>query len=849
VLASMFGDTPKIPLVAGRVHRVAGGNPRDILQLTRNLVDSRIIRWEAGGWALPSALHADAVPASPTDAMRLRVQSLGRHALELARFLAASHLPALSLDDFSALCQQGTADLLSGLGELVAANLVRVEAGAYRFSHPVWREIFAESLDRDTRLHLHGRLALFFARGSADPLPEIQHLRWSGQDSAALERLVAFCDTSQRETREDPARFLELVSSLPSDWYELLDWGIECVRAQGGPAAAICALQGRMAGILPTTTPHLGARHVSELIARLASDAGLDLYEGLAPDGDPRSRLQTALGQAQHRFEIAAEHERVLPPSLAIRQLAEIMLPAAAIAATTYDHELWLAGPSLAPLHPLSSALHVVSLVWQGLGARMSGRLESALDSYARAVALLGQPDRAGLAPAHATYGRLGIIWGMGMIQAMLGLRECLTQADVLNEDPWYRVSGIQLRMLHAYWQGEPARADAEKERWMVCLVECKSGSWFEGGHLVAELTAHAMAGDLDRLRAIIPDISKLAELCPGWRPVYQYALGEYHRLRGDLPKALAAHESARTAGPPCEHQIWAYAASAELQVLIALEQYAAAIAAGERYWEAALQGGLVQLAQHICIPLARACAGAGQFGRALALLRDVLTTFERLGVTGLILGWTHETRVQVAVHAGDDAQARRALEDCLVHFRADENGLGRRRCERLKEAIDACATAVQQREGTPGLGSARARAALEAHCIAPNRAGALLQLLLEETGACGGILHLCGEGALETATLGLGPERAQMGKLLEDIVSNLSGAEPDFETTTATALDCPSALTERVRPLILQHGPADGRIVTGVALMVVARDMPFVESSELASAISQVLSRAAGRC
>lgn len=858
LLASMFGDTPRLALVAARIHAMADGNPRDVVHLARMLVENQTIRWEAGGWALPGVLHNDALPGSVTDALRARIRTLSEHGLRLARLLALSQLPALTFQQFLTLSGGDAAAVMQGIGELVEADLLRFEGNAQQLSQPAWRELLLADISDDVRAELHRRLAVLLADLPEYPLRGIQHLRWAGEEAAALARLTAFCSVSSQQTAADPARFAELVERLPHDWYELLDWGVRQLKATGSSAAAVCAVQGRMAGILPVMNPYLGAQHLAELITRLCHDAGLDLCQEPLQDGLEETpdvalaRARSVLFAAQQRFDAAPEHERVFPAPLAVRQLAQILIPAAASVATTYDYELWRRGPRLQPLHALAPSLEVVSLLWQGLGERMAGRLEAAVQLYERVDALLARPDRSGVDPSHAIYTRLGVAWGMGMLQAMMGQARCLEQAELLSRDPWHRVSGTLVRMLHGYWQADPVRGDAERERWLLSLIESKSRHWFEGVHLLAELSAHALADDLERLKGILPDLRSLAELAGGWRPIYDYAMGEYHRLRGDLASALGCFQRARRARPDTEHQIWSLAASGELRTLILMQQFPEAVRAGEQYLERALHSGLGQLAQHLRIPLARACAGCGELARAMSLIDDVLGELQRDHVTGLTLGWAHETRAQIALAAGDAARAQRSLEACSVQLRATENPLGRRRCERLAQALEALCS--QHDDAQLALQLARVQAVLGACHTLGERAGAALALLIDQTGASAGILQLVGVpvGA-DIAELGLGAERQLAEQLLRNMTDGLARLSPtsndaravaaSAHLATVTALQEPlSVRSSAFAPVILRHG-GEPALITGVALLKTTRGRCLAEPGALAAALSRALS------
>src|SRR6201999_4446855 len=95
LIQSVFGDVRHSVVIAGRMHSVAAGNPRALLQLVNHLVDRGVVRYEAGSFVLPDRLVEQDLPRSIAETLGDRLRTPAGDALELAR--------ALSLTDPSEL--------------------------------------------------------------------------------------------------------------------------------------------------------------------------------------------------------------------------------------------------------------------------------------------------------------------------------------------------------------------------------------------------------------------------------------------------------------------------------------------------------------------------------------------------------------------------------------------------------------------------------------------------------------------------------------------------------------------------------------------------------------------------
>jgi hypothetical protein len=134
--------------------------------------------------------------------------------------------------------------------------------------------------------------------------------------------------------------------------------------------------------------------------------------------------------------------------------------------------------------------------------------------------------------------------------------------------------------------------------------------------------------------------------------------------MRGDLPRALEHVRAASAPDAAGTHQIWPHAAGTHINLLCALERVSEAVSIGDDHLRAAEHAELGSLINYIRMPLAVACARAGQHRRALELASAALAEFRAKGTSGLGLVLAYETRSRVGLNSGqlDDYRAFAAL-------------------------------------------------------------------------------------------------------------------------------------------------------------------------------------------
>jgi hypothetical protein len=521
--------------------------------------------------------------------------------------------------------------------------------------------------------------------------------------------------------------------------------------------------------------------------------------------------------------------------------------------------------PSLAPLAPLSPAFAVVDQLMQGVEARICGRTERALQIYSALLERLEQTDRAGLDASHHLYTVHGVQCGMGMLEATMGLSSCLERAALIEPHAGHQVNGILVRMLHHLWQGDPRTAAQCKREAELARIQGAQHRVFDGVHLLGEVTAHALAGDLTGVKQVIEEIEQLAQRFPGWVPVLHFARAEHQRLRGDAASALGEIQAALRLSQPGEHQPWAQIAAAHLRVLFDLGRHAEACTLGRQYVATAEREGLGCARAYLKMPLALALASHGAHSDAAFIAQSAIDDFRALGTTGLNLVVAYETRARVAVRAGDQTAFVQFTANLTQHIPSDnprallasyERTLKEARGAGLEPSTESSQALATQAEAAAVLSM---RTALESCTTVMACARTGLELPLRSTDSSGGLFFSVGpNGPVLQAQAGELAATPEIHALVREYVAAELDSDPDLVTTrpdsdasaikavenpTGTRSHWTQANGQVLRPILLGHDERGALFVTGVAVLLPTGR--FHSMMSMAAEMSRALHRA----
>jgi Protein kinase domain/AAA ATPase domain len=840
LLSSVFGDVPNLPVLAAYAEQIAAGNPRDLMRLAQHLVSEEVIRYASGIWSLPERLHGAHLPATMADALSLRIARLGPHAKNLAYAFAAEPKQKLTLDECLALSQgSDPSQLLQILRELLDTGVIVRAGPRYRLSQLGFAEPLKSALSEAELRAVHERLAMLFEM-QGDGLRSAQHLLRAGDEERGLSTLLLDAVESEKSTNVRPEAFFEELSALPHDWLQTYDLALQLCDKLARPERERDILLSRLNGYISHAVRDTdGFRFLKMRIDRLEKAVGLDLYASLPDSLDPGTRLRTSFEQAKARFQSTPPEQRAHEPSAAIKPLATTLLAALATIGFTNDAGAYQQLPSLAPLALISPTLGVVHGIMRGVGARIQGRCEDAMDIYEELLLRLAAEDRAELKVSEHRMTQLRVALSLGALEANMGHARCLTRVELVESEPGYMTQALMLRHLHQLWQGDGHEAARTQQALEQQRAFSNSHHGFDGQYLLGEICAHAFADDLTRVKQATDIAEVHAQIHRGWAPVMYYGRGEHLRIRGDFVAALAEFETALALMREHPHQIWANVAGAHLRTLVELAQYERASTLGQGYLRHAQERGLGYLANYVRMPLSLALARSGQHERARALAQRSITDFERLGSTGLNLAAAYETRARVALDAGDATGYERYAALSLDQCRSGNRRLLRTKLERAAPKKPSAEAILDQQRMAQELSAALGDAPNDSE-----RARRGLAFLSRYSEAMGGVLYALRGGQLQrAASFGELPAPAALDEwarlYFEGQRAAHEAATSDVELK-ALANEANAAVNERYLPTMLGHEEPDGYQYTGLALLV----MPTSSDLSWLNPISIALSR-----
>ena len=466
LLRSVFGDIPNVAALAERLHQIAEGKPRDVLELAQDLVDRGVAHHRAGAWTLPNSHEQLDLPSSMLNALTDRTKRLSDSARTLADALATSDVHAFSLEECAGLLGDETTDTMAHIDELLRMGLVVPLEERYALRGQATVQVLRAHLqpDRDR----HRALGEVFER-RGDDFRAAQHLLLADQAKRALDFLIRHALHSQALTDVDAKAYARLLRTLPAGWMDVYEQALSQCAKHGHTAHDQYVLRRRLTGLAAyDSSPERSRPHFVALWKQLQQDCGLDLYADLDAGLPSQTRLERAIAQAQQRYESLPEHERVLPPQEAAGKLATSVFSYIGAIVLSSDLQMWRLLPSLRPLIPLSPSLDVIQRIVDGVGLRLVGRTEAARAIYLAVLHRLEASDHAGLEDTYWKTARAGMWFVLSMLDSGMGLASGLHWAEALEGDPLYRANTWLGRMMHHLWQGnapaaEQARVQAER--------------------------------------------------------------------------------------------------------------------------------------------------------------------------------------------------------------------------------------------------------------------------------------------------------------------------------------------------------------------------------------------------
>ena len=796
LVRSVFGDVEHVVGLARRVHEITRGNPRDVMQLLRHLVERGIARCERAAWLLPHELTESDLPRSMTSVFEARLSRLSSDARALAEALALTDPAAVGIEDYPELTDVADpARLFSAVGALVEHGILLPEGDRghrYRFADPQAPSWLEQRMAPARKQALHARLAELSARRGLQ-MQRLHHWLESGQVALVISELVSTMDA-------DPLEYSKRT-------LDLLERAVEASRELPVPEAHRLALKLRVAGVSSVLADlDVFQRFAPEVLERLCRDSGLDDWKELG-DGMPAGeRLQTAVMRAQQRYEVTREAERGFPPFESLRRLARLLMGYVGMSGQATDRDLVKGLPSLRPFSVLSPAIAVIQTVVDCELNMEEGRVSEARKSFPTVLARIAEPDRAGIEPVIVEQMKYGITYIIAAIDASRALPSTLAFADELDKVPKYRTNAWHVRRSYYRMLGHVGKVRECQRR--IELLQLRDGPQpFRSINFRSDLPACWLTDDITGLKSSFSAIDAELLRFPRLRVLAELARCHYHRLLGEYERANEHLTIALELARPGCHIDWHYVCAAHVQLLTVLGRPDDAIQQADAYELACGELGLDRALLGIELSRIPALIATGRAEEARERCDRLIAAAEAEGVGGILLARCHEMRARIAFALGDPSGFERWSARFAEFSQAAENPAIRAQYERLSQlgsrgavgGLTTLTTPDTEMSIGPGrVTSATLKGRLDLCFDKTERARLALSLVLEACNArCG---HLFGirDGGFEhlgSHPDGPAPEafrHALMDLLEHERVSDGPTVVVDQQTTSTSGADSP---------------------------------------------------------
>jgi tetratricopeptide (TPR) repeat protein len=792
LMCSLFGEIAHVEVIGKWVHRLSSGNPRTALEAATHLVDSKIARFEEGSWVLPGSLEDLQLPASIDQTLDAKIAMLGSDARRLCAALAvSSEVDPLQADEYGALVDGiSGARLDAAISELVARSIVVSTPPSVAFSHEGLRDAAKRSIAAAEFTDLHRRVAAAYRSGAAPSLVlSAYHSLEAGDVELAFTHGARAVHRRATITMRGSA-FLR--SEEGSRAFErLFEWGLSRKNPPWPKVLTIgqVLLQNAAVGDMALV------RHRDPVIARLRVDSGRADWEELGELHDPIERIQTAVGRAFARYESTPEHERGLPPLEAIEALCGAVAGLSGVFARRSEiNEVVALLPLIEPFRIMSPAVAGVVDMLQFIVDAILGR--SVREPRLRLLRDLSAPV-AGLEEVT----RVGIYWlnlyYQALDDAVHGRPDAAELASPLLQTATYAPLTWEARMVAALFQGDLEGADvARRERDLSRLARSPEiDAQLEGG-FPYEAAAYDMLGDVLRLKRCLPWFEERARICPQGRPRYEMHLGNYHRLRGENQKALAAYERALALVPgPAAHGDFAYIAMRCTQALVdvgrpadARDLSARAVAEGDAF-------GIIRSTRHLlAMKLAVAEAALGLAEAAAERSERIIEEATSEELRGIFFVNLCRDQAQVAQLCRSEALLERAvvrLEQLAAHSRYPAFATKHAHLLRHAQGRGRFQVAPNPQKALGGGDATHTsmvvgvRTQIERCRGRDERARRALQILLDTAASEEGFLYVFGQNGMTLAASST--EKGPPGSLERSLAERIRSGAVEEDTTDET--------------------------------------------------------------
>jgi tetratricopeptide (TPR) repeat protein len=683
LVRSLFGDVPDVARFAFRLHALSRGNPLLCMELAQHAVEREIVTFSEGTWVVV-AEPANDLPASLGESWSAVLSGLPADARNLVEVLCV-HLRALTIEQCVALATAlGKPQVYAALDALVAARILTLAGGNYRFAHESLREHVRSGLSQARARQLHHEAATVLL-AMADPtdawatFAACDHLMAAGKEVEGADRMAAI------------AFGLTYGSDALASAADSIERAIEICRREGRPRlhylwmlVAQC-LNGWF------IDPGYRIRMQEHVLEALGEATGLALARKLQRWLGPRTSVIAAIAwtslstyRARRGTSFAKFSQVFTALSRACTPLMAGSAAAMDVATVTRIVEL------LEPLKALGQT-HIGGFVYdyvRKMASLIRGREAECLALCERNEAMLADPTLlTEFQPAVRRGNYIGLHHTFGVVRALAGDARALDSAEVLKTGEYAQYRAISGQITVTYCA---ARGDYEQVRAELDRLETES---IQGGSLWANevllpimlLPSYDLADDVVGLQQARESLRRWARLVPTLEIYAEAAEILFECGRGRSAEMVARSEAWLKQARPHERIGWAYARAVRMKLHAASGEHERARQLGERTLAEMdpHDRGFPVLYFEVERQLALAETALGRFDAARARL-DELIAFHAPRQNPLHLGLLHDALAKIALLTSDAPDFERQLDRARRHFVGTCNPRLLQRAERL---------------------------------------------------------------------------------------------------------------------------------------------------------------------
>jgi len=685
LVKSLFGDVPNSGRAARLLFERSAGVPQQCMDLAQLLVKKQIAKYGGGTWILPQDVAPEELPSRAEELLSARLAGLSRSARRLAEALSI-HSKPVNLERCLALLE-GTSEseTYAALDELVAEQILRAEAGSYRFAHEALRCAVAENLDEARRRASHARAAEVLLASDPDGM------------AARIEAALHLLDANEE------SRGAEMLAKLGmgllgavdfnagSEAVLALERALECFERQGRSDYEKAALLFPMMK-LAYYSPHWRIIHkygerTLDIGMRIT---GLSAAQRLRPFFRPQLALKLGLTLGAKRFAEQQRRGLGYDHRTAIVASCASLPPVLGGLGTCLDTEGVERIANIVEPLTLFGPEHVAGVLynWAPLERLITlGRDAEARAAVERFIELNRAPhvrEAMGEANWRSQYG--GLLFMRSLYDAYAFGDVALRGVEELEQVGFrvWEMAADQVRLLYHAYRGESEDVQRYRERVELFAVQGSTTWQAEMFWPAILLGADVLAGDAIAARRTAEQLARRAKDLPVLQKFADAAQAAHYLLRGDIPRALTLYEKILPEYP--------------LRGRVIYErtwfQYAQALnLAGEHARARALMLELISAMakpDHTTVvylegyrQLALAEAGLGNPTEALRILDELLAEYGHHD-NRLVIGLLHKARAEVALGTGDAAAFELHAREMERRFRSTRNPALIAQCERL---------------------------------------------------------------------------------------------------------------------------------------------------------------------